>query len=329
MKRNLIISLILCLLSFNIVSMIHKDYSKTRDLIVSLGEKNKTDLNQLIDDLIYVSQYNADLLNFISHAQGKLFIVDLVISKLIKINPDDTVNLKGQKCIKIIVFLSSLSNKNIKEFFNNLFYVCQKSSDFNKFLNPSYFKLVIPVINKYLNRSNQDLTLIADLFFDCERFLDINCELSKFIFKYFINYLKNKEFKTDQILIEMVKRGNLKLLRLFISHFDVNVQDDFGDTALIWAVRLSAYEKEKYIRMLKILIHYEANVNLENKYGYTPLSLSIIHDYEHLVDFFLKESKKIIEFDSKNKNYLVLAEKNNNQNILNNLKTYLNFFYKL
>src|SRR5690606_19044922 len=91
----------------------------------------------------------------------------------------------------------------------------------------------------------------------------------------FLNYLlnkgniyQNKRYKQndgDTILHYMCHNNEIEIVKLLLKYnVDLDVKNDLGDTPLMYAC------KEKHIEIIKLL--KEANPNIQNNYGDTPLN---------------------------------------------------------
>ena len=111
-----------------------------------------------------------------------------------------------------------------------------------------------------------------------------------------------KEQKLNLKLFKAVKAENLKKIKALVKHgANVNALDKFGNTALLYVIRLT-----QNIEVINLLIELGANINIKNKNGFDALQ-NANKEYE----FYLKWTNEVdAETEKKYKNMIkVLSNK--------------------
>ncbi|XP_051159489.1 ankyrin-3-like isoform X2 [Leptopilina boulardi] len=121
-----------------------------------------------------------------------------------------------------------------------------------------------------------------------------------------------KKFSYDDLTLLHVatKRGTASIVRQLCQHnINVNVTNRRGETPIFYAVQ-NSYE------MTKILLNYDASINIKCEIGTTPLHLALLHGTEETVQILLE---KFIDTNSTMENLLI------EKNFENNLQSIENF----
>ena len=94
--------------------------------------------------------------------------------------------------------------------------------------------------------------------------------------------------KTDSLFIRASRNRDLKTVTNLLERgVDINVQDDFGLTGLMWACHHGD------INMVEFLIQQGANVNLKERYGDTSLILACRKGNLDIVKLLIKEGADV------------------------------------
>ncbi|MCD8488707.1 MAG: ankyrin repeat domain-containing protein [Desertifilum sp.] len=105
-------------------------------------------------------------------------------------------------------------------------------------------------------------------------------------------------------LIQSVIHGNLQeVQRLIESGKNVNCQDEWGDTPLIFAAI------EGYLNIARVLIQAGAKVNLKNKEGMTALMYAIEAGHSEIVGILLEAGADVNDQDNRGNSILMLGIK--------------------
>ncbi|MFW4371222.1 MAG: ankyrin repeat domain-containing protein, partial [Spiroplasma sp. hy2] len=95
-------------------------------------------------------------------------------------------------------------------------------------------------------------------------------------------------FTNFKILHLLILESNIDLIKfLIVSGYDVDIQDENGDTPLITTI------KENNSIMAKLLIDKGANVNLQNKNRLTPLDYAIDRNNKELVQLLIAKGADV------------------------------------
>jgi len=117
--------------------------------------------------------------------------------------------------------------------------------------------------------------------------------------------LQSNIFAND--LITAVKYGAVDVVEELInnnSYVDVNAKDEFGKTALHYACANPIQNKEKYKQLIKMLIKKGANINAQDKRGFTPLHEIIFAKNTNLFIFLIKNTESNLYKKSKSERIL-------------------------
>lgn len=91
--------------------------------------------------------------------------------------------------------------------------------------------------------------------------------------------------------IMAVKKGDLRKVKEFAQQAElIKQQDAQGKTALIFAISRSEYsDKKRKAELIKILINHGSDINVQDKYGGTPLSFAALEQHAEFVELLLQE----------------------------------------
>ena len=92
---------------------------------------------------------------------------------------------------------------------------------------------------------------------------------------------------------EISKKTLEEAARLIIAGADVDIQDDYGDTALVLAA------SECHIPIVKLLIDAKADVNIQDSHGYTALRYATFKGHAEIVRLLIDAKAKINIRDNK------------------------------
>jgi hypothetical protein len=114
------------------------------------------------------------------------------------------------------------------------------------------------------------------------------------------------------------KRRYYNIVKLLVkNNININLVDNLGDNALMYAVKDKDYKNIKdkeIINIIKLLIDSGININNTNKDGDNALIYAIDNDQTSIVKFFLE-----------NKNLNINIVNNNNNSIINYIKSHKTF----
>jgi ankyrin repeat protein len=164
----------------------------------------------------------------------------------------------------------------------------------NKFINE--FSEGIDELNGYISRNNvSNVKTFLKSFRYSINYFDIPVlvpELNKDISKY--EYIISKKYKKENPLMKAVGMNHPEIVQVLLQHeeINVNVQDEKGDTALIWAAEKGRTEVVK--RLLK---HPLIDVNVQDNIGQTALMLSVYKRKKIPILEIVKELLKRKEID--------------------------------
>ncbi len=168
--------------------------------------------------------------------------------------------------------------------------------------------------------------------------------------KYFVTKLPNLINEDKEILIEVVRQNDLELLQYLIERsVDLNAQEsedgltplmvaieegnseianvliqnganldaqnDYGDTALTLAVEQS-HQLKKIVPLIKLLIEKNADINLQNNEGKTALVIAIDKKAYEIVRILVENGANIGLGDKKGNNALMLLAEHKNDTII-------------
>lgn len=97
----------------------------------------------------------------------------------------------------------------------------------------------------------------------------------------------------DYKLLNAAKTGDLAQVKALVEagNVEVNVIDSFQNSALLMAV------DNKHLVVAEYLLQHGADIQLDNKYGYTPLMQAVMRNDSKMVNMLLDKGAKI---DQKN-----------------------------
>ena len=95
------------------------------------------------------------------------------------------------------------------------------------------------------------------------------------------NFLNFKNLNSQDIFVS-IKNNNVKSVKNYIdSGYDLDIKNEYGYTALIWAT----YNNK--IEIVKLLLNAGADVDKQNAYGETPLICAASNDNREMVELLL------------------------------------------
>jgi len=108
--------------------------------------------------------------------------------------------------------------------------------------------------------------------------------------------LRNPTKNMDIFIV--VIRGDLESLKKLVSEgSNVEIEDDWGRTPLIYASKNGRLEIMKYL-----IEECNANVEAKDKLGYTPLMRASMYDHFEIVKYLIEEHNANVEAKSNNGN---------------------------
>lgn len=107
-----------------------------------------------------------------------------------------------------------------------------------------------------------------------------NIELVHFLISGRADLLKLEKGFTALILAAKC-RETVIVQRLIDADVELDIQNDFGNTALIWSIMPS------YVEIARILIAAKADLNIQNKSGYTALIWSIMNNNAEITQMLI------------------------------------------
>lgn len=81
-----------------------------------------------------------------------------------------------------------------------------------------------------------------------------------------------------------VQLNNLEIIKLLVNYMNINSRYENNDTILTYTCNLNTYN----IETIELLLKLGANINLQDRYGDTALSIASFNDKLDLVNFLLK-----------------------------------------
>lgn len=122
---------------------------------------------------------------------------------------------------------------------------------------------------------------------------------------------KNKSGNTA--LMIAAANGNTEMLRMLIymAKANVNIQDCYGNTPLMWAV------VKGYAEIVNILINANADVNIQNHEGRTALIYAVGEENKDIVEILVKANADLNIKDHKDKTALIYAKQIGKEDIVN------------
>ncbi len=126
-----------------------------------------------------------------------------------------------------------------------------------------------------------------------------------------IDVNKQHKYGYTELIKAIINNGGFYYIKLLLDDkADVNIQDDNGNTALIWAVKC------KNIDIARLLIKYNANIDIANNENCTAL-IAAINNYDLDIMKLLVNSD--MDFDIQNKYLNIYFESADKKAILKNI----------
>ena len=111
------------------------------------------------------------------------------------------------------------------------------------------------------------------------------------------------------------------LLKLFLKHgADPNKPNENGDTSLHLMAGLMGLNQKKKARIYNILLNNNANINITNKYGETPLMAAAAFGDSEIIKIYVNNGSDINKRNKKGMTCAMLAVEKNNFHIINQVK---------
>ena len=108
--------------------------------------------------------------------------------------------------------------------------------------------------------------------------------LGSFIYVIYLKNIKTEiknNFNQNTALLNACERRNIEGVKVLLEYnANINVQDEFKKTPLILACDANSYD------MVKILLEHNADINIQTKSGYTALILAAMHNHINIVKIF-------------------------------------------
>ncbi|QHT65217.1 ankyrin repeat domain-containing protein [Rhodocytophaga rosea] len=131
---------------------------------------------------------------------------------------------------------------------------------------------------------------------------------------------KHPDLEASEALLTAVSKDNLTLTSWLLeknSHINYQRSED-QRTALYIAVCADNYE------MTKVLLAHQANPDIQDGDGWTPLMDAVFHTNKPMIELLLSHKANISLRDKENKTALEMAKSANNQEIISLLNQYNN-----
>ena len=89
-------------------------------------------------------------------------------------------------------------------------------------------------------------------------------------------------------LFEAAKNNDVSFIEAYINAGgDVNIKDNLGNTALIWA------SLNGYTQIVELLLNANANTDIRECLGYTALDWASIKEYTEIVELLKNHNKQV------------------------------------
>ncbi len=116
--------------------------------------------------------------------------------------------------------------------------------------------------------------------------------------------MPNQNSQLDNGLIEAVQNGDISAAEDYIQKgADVNKKDQYGKTALMWAVGLG------HIDIVKLLIKHKVDLDVTGEYGRTVLMDALESDYTDIANLLIQKGADVNKKDQYGKTALMHAAK--------------------
>jgi|SRR3989344_2239302 len=106
------------------------------------------------------------------------------------------------------------------------------------------------------------------------------------------------------------KNNDIRAVQVALGQNDVNYANDYGDTALLWAV------VNKNLEIVKLLLINDANINHATKDGNTALILAVYNNHPEMVKLLLTNGANINHINLNGNTALIWAVIKNNPEIV-------------
>jgi Ankyrin repeats (3 copies) len=120
-----------------------------------------------------------------------------------------------------------------------------------------------------------------------------NCLLIVYLVVVIAHMSSGMDKKYDKELLEAVKVNNLEKMRQLLIHYNANVntQDTFGWAPLHYAVDCAI--KTSDTKVIELLIKHKASINIRNDLGYTPIYIATSYNCIGIVLLLLNHGATI------------------------------------
>jgi ankyrin repeat protein len=115
------------------------------------------------------------------------------------------------------------------------------------------------------------------------------------------------------ILIATKNNDIKKVKYLLKTNYDINIQDDDGNTSLMIA------SENNDINIINLLLEHKSEVNIQNERGYTALMIAVTKNFESVIDLLIKAKADLDITTNIGNTALLLAIKKENINIVKKL----------
>ena len=133
-----------------------------------------------------------------------------------------------------------------------------------------------------------------------------------------MNNIKTFENFNNQDIFTYIKNNDIQSIKNYInSGHDLNIQDNFGHTALIWAARNSDNKE-----IVKLLLNAGADIDKQNDLGNTALISVSIRSKIKIAKFLLNSGADIDKQNNNGNTALISTAFKNNKKIIELLLDY-------
>ena len=99
--------------------------------------------------------------------------------------------------------------------------------------------------------------------------------------------------KTDRPLLEAIKKGNIKIVKKYLTKSNCNIVDEAGNTLLIIAT------VNGFMKIVKLLLQTGADINLMNPVGHTALNKAVGTKQNNIAKFLIKSGANVNQTDER------------------------------
>ena len=132
-----------------------------------------------------------------------------------------------------------------------------------------------------------------------------------------MNNIKTFENFNNQDIFTYIKNNDIQSIKNYInSGHDLNIQDNFGHTALIWAARNSDNKE-----IVKLLLNAGADIDKQNNGDYTALICAALENNRKIVELLLDYGADEFILNNENKSFYDYLDDENKKYFLQNYPT--------